>query len=173
MIVIYYLPISPGVGFGIIGGLAFLGCGGAYIMWKNVLSTLGSALVSSGGLLQCVKDFPIHFNDVTSRAPVDDYVWAQLIFVCTVMYIVINMLVCLLSPKKIAIQLTTVISVAFIVMALIAFYTDPIGVSMRSYERLIIYALGTLIVIFFSAVPIFLSTIINSVIWCGIRRVNR
>jgi len=173
LIVIYYLPTSPGVGFVILAGLAFLGCGGAYIMWKNVLLTLAATLVTSGGLLQCIKNFPLHIKDVASRTPVDESVWAQLIFVCIIIYVVVNMLVCLLSPKKYTVKLTTAVSIVFIVMALIAFYTDPTGISMRSFDRLLVYVLGTVIVVFFSAVPVLISTIINSIIWRGIRRVPR
>jgi len=158
------------VGFGVIGGLAFLGCGGAFIMWKNVISTLATSLFSSGGLLQCIKAFPYHISDVASRTQVDESVWAQVIFICIIIYVIVNMLVCLLSPKKYAVQLTTTVSIVFIVMALIAFYTDPTGVSMRTFERVIVYALGTVIVVIFSAIPIFISTVINSIIWCGIRR---
>ena len=90
-----------------------------------------------------------------------------------IIYVLINMLVCMLSPKKYAVQLTTAVSIVFIVIALIAFYTDPSGVSMRSFERLLVYALGTMIVVFFSAIPILISTIINSIIWRGIRKVPR
>jgi len=154
----------------IIGGLAVLGCWGAFIMWKSVILTLAASLFSSGGLLQCFKDFPSNINNVVSRTPVDESVWAQLVFVCIIIYIIVNMLVCLLSPKKFAVQLTTAVSIIFIAMALIAFYTDPTEVSMRSFERLIVYVFGTVVVVFSSAFPILISTIINAIIWRGIRK---
>ena len=167
------VPDKPGVGLGGLAVFAFFGVGGAYLMWGKVISTLISFLSSNGALLQCFKEFPINIKTVISRIAVDELVWAKIILVSLIIYIVINMLACIFTPKKHVVRITTAISYALIIIALIAFYTDPYKVSMRNYEYVIVYGLGTLIVIVFMAVPILISTIINATIYYGIRKINR
>ena len=171
---IIIIQTAGGIGFLGLGIAAFLGFAlyAVFYGWDFAINLSGIPGAPFDELVAIITSFPRNIIGLVTGgvSGLGDSDIAQMMISGALTYLVINTLAAIFIPKKFVTQVTTVITVIFCLLPLIAFFMDEPPTKL--FDRVMIYIFGPVLLICMDAIPVLISTVINSIICFGFKNIS-